>query len=509
MGSSVFSNKVLWEEYSSFRARDFLKPEPFPGMPNVSARDFLYDVMVFWERRYYSRHREFRYMADQVAKDLLIARTRARNARYSTLPDVSAEQIAYVERIQAVLTGSSVPPRHFKDLDVDTFLDIPSYGPSFISVWEDAKRQGYSHEQIAESIWNWSRARPRPWDRQQERKAKKQPLIDRKLTRRLAEVSVWRQTGEADVPWDADVKGHLWQVRLNDFPDDYMYTLLIDGEELGDFHDWPQAWDRGEPKPEVVEKAVTLAARVVPQVDAKTLLSRYQGGQYESVWRDLVALGPEARKDPYTESARSVAQETMRRAAHNIALLVQRLRQLDYRFDSAPESVLRQCTKDERKLLVACERKRFWIPLSMRAFLEEVGMVCLLGVHPALNPVNDQREALFLTDPLEFTSEYNLGEIFEEWSESAPAEREPVSWMISADAQTKVDILKGEQAEDFYTAQLPNAAADTVLNGESHEFTFVEYLRFTFQWGGFPGWEKYENRPEKELAFLKQGLMPL
>jgi hypothetical protein len=48
-----------------------------------------------------------------------------------------------------------------------------------------------------------------------------------------------------------------------------------------------------------------------------------------------------------------------------------------------------------------------------------------------------------------------------------------------------------------------------VLQGEAHKLTFVEYLRLSFQWGGFPGWEKYENRPEKELAFLREGLLPI
>jgi len=70
-------------------------------------------------------------------------------------------------------------------------------------------------------------------------------------------------------------------------------------------------------------------------------------------------------------------------------------------------------------------------------------------------------------------------------------------------------MLLDVQVEDSYTVQLPNAAADAVLEGEAHKITFVEYLRLSFQWGGFPGWEKYANRPEKELAFLREGLLPL
>jgi hypothetical protein len=29
--------------------------------------------------------------------------------------------------------------------------------------------------------------------------------------------------------------------------------------------------------------------------------------------------------------------------------------------------------------------------------------------------------------------------------------------------------------------------------------TFVEHLRLSFRWGGFPGWERYDPRPEQEL----------
>jgi hypothetical protein len=156
-----------------------------------------------------------------------------------------------------------------------------------------------------------------------------------------------------------------------------------------------------------------------------------------------------------------------------------------------------------------CERKRLWIPLSLRAFREEVGRVDLLGSHPTLNPVNDKGEPL-LTDPLQIQDcEWTIEGILEEWSGASPEDREPVCWEIGADAQSKADMLIGEQAEGCYTVQVPNAAADAVLEGEGHKITFVEYLRLSFQWGGFPGWERYEDRPEKELAFLREGLLPL
>jgi len=495
MNPRGISNKVIYTQYTPPSCENNrLLREP---VPSVTANDFLDTTKGFWWPRYYSRYCVLHWdLADTVAKDILLARIRARNALYTTLPDLPAEQIAYAERFFS--TG----------VDVATLLDVPSYGPSFISLWADAREKGLSNEEAAEYIRNWGCYRSPARIRDAERKARKQPLIDRKVAKRLAEIIAWRQTGDPFIPWDATVAGHLWQVRINDFPDDYMYTLLIDSEASGDFHEWPQAWDRGEPKPEVDERRVALAARAVPNVNAATLLSRYQNGEHEAVWRDLMALGPEVRKEPYKQAAWAVAQETMRRAAHNVKLLLEKLKQLDYQFNGG-EWVYVPCTKEERKLLAACDRKHLWIPISLRAFREEVGRVDLVGSHATLSPMDDKGEPL-LTDALEVQDcELTLDGILEEWSETSPEEREPMAWEICADAQGKADILVDVQVEDCYTVQLPNAAADAVLEGEAHKIAFVEYLRLSFQWGGFPGWEKYENRPEKELAFLREGLLPL
>jgi hypothetical protein len=504
MIQDALSNETIYRQYRSGR-RDHLRKYDWPTdldppPPSITEPDFLYEVGREWRIRYCGRRRELAgAMADTIAKDILVARIRARNSLYSTLPDLAERQLEWAKHI---LDG----------LDISTLLEIPSYGPSLISLWEDAKKQGLSDENAAEYIRNWGRFQPAAWARDAERKAAKQPLIDRKVTKQLAEFTVWGRTRDLEIPWEADRGGHHWQVRLNDFPDDYMYTLLIDGNVVGDFHDWPQAWDRGEGKTEVAEQKVAVAVRTARSNDPAALLSRYWNGEYAAVWSDLMLLGPEVRKAPYSEAARAVAQETMRRAAHNVNLLVKRLTQLDYRYSMDLDEVARPCTKQERKLIGACGRKRFWIPLSLQAFLQEAGWVDLMGSHPVLNPVNNEGRPLFTTDPLQITPycERNLEHCFEEWSGASAEEREPVSWQIGADADGKSDMLADELPEDFYTIQLPNAAADAGLEGEAHKFTFfVEYLRLSFQWGGFPGWANYQERPEKELASLREGLLPL
>lgn len=55
---------------------------------------------------------------------------------------------------------------------------------------------------------------------------------------------------------------------------------------------------------------------------------------------------------------------------------------------------------------------------------------------------------------------------------------------------------------------LPDARADFPFD-DGRKTTFVNYLRVTFQWGGFPGWERSKNPPRKEIAELSQGLLPL
>ena len=54
----------------------------------------------------------------------------------------------------------------------------------------------------------------------------------------------WRRTASAEIPFEAAVDGRRWTVRVNDFPAEPLYTLLIDGEKVEDLDAWPGAWRR-------------------------------------------------------------------------------------------------------------------------------------------------------------------------------------------------------------------------------------------------------------------------
>jgi hypothetical protein len=54
----------------------------------------------------------------------------------------------------------------------------------------------------------------------------------------------WRATGDAELPYEADVDGVRWTVRVNDFPAEPLYTLIVGGAEARDINTWPRAWIR-------------------------------------------------------------------------------------------------------------------------------------------------------------------------------------------------------------------------------------------------------------------------
>ena len=54
----------------------------------------------------------------------------------------------------------------------------------------------------------------------------------------------WRRTASGELPYEAEVDGHRWTVRVNDFPAEALYTLLVDGVPVEDFDAWSSAWER-------------------------------------------------------------------------------------------------------------------------------------------------------------------------------------------------------------------------------------------------------------------------
>ena len=54
----------------------------------------------------------------------------------------------------------------------------------------------------------------------------------------------WSSGEDPEYPYQAKHEGHKLLVRLNDFPDQKLYALIADGEEIANFDDWPDSWIR-------------------------------------------------------------------------------------------------------------------------------------------------------------------------------------------------------------------------------------------------------------------------
>lgn len=54
----------------------------------------------------------------------------------------------------------------------------------------------------------------------------------------------WSLGEDPEYPYEAGYEGHKLFVRLNDFPEEELYALIADGEEITNFDDWPNSWTR-------------------------------------------------------------------------------------------------------------------------------------------------------------------------------------------------------------------------------------------------------------------------
>jgi hypothetical protein len=305
----------------------------------------------------------------------------------------------------------------------------------------------------------------------------------------------------------------------------------------------------------------------------KSFLQRYQRSDHEQVWRELVALGPTVREEPLYADALAVARETMRRARHNIELLVPRLSSLGFAFgcqwvlECPPAYVHRRpeladgwrhwvmeaqheyCTfrpplPDVLERIADLEQRTGILPLSLRAWYEVVGTVDLVSKPPP----GWTRETLGYARPDEH-AEQALHDRFAaaagvrgltEIEYHHLMRENAVLWHAANDWDVYLDplcVLPIEVAliehtayvddtygipvapsgarkwfqgdDDPYLIIVGTAAADNELINDWHGTTFVDYLRTAFHWGGFPGLARAAYPPQADLTFLTEGLLPM
>ena len=60
----------------------------------------------------------------------------------------------------------------------------------------------------------------------------------------LQEKITWEPGADPLYPYRAKCEGVQCLIRINDFPDDHLYTLMVNDREVTHFDDWPLCWTR-------------------------------------------------------------------------------------------------------------------------------------------------------------------------------------------------------------------------------------------------------------------------
>ncbi len=59
----------------------------------------------------------------------------------------------------------------------------------------------------------------------------------------FAKAIEWKSSNDAEHPWCTTLEGKKARIRINDFPAEALYTLIIGGSEA-DFDEWPSRWTK-------------------------------------------------------------------------------------------------------------------------------------------------------------------------------------------------------------------------------------------------------------------------
>lgn len=297
---------------------------------------------------------------------------------------------------------------------------------------------------------------------------------------------------------------------------------------------------------------------------------RYQAGDHEQVWSELLALGGAVRQEPVHSDATAVARETMRRARENIETLIGRLHDIGYNFKNGRDAGISAVRMLERLAAQTPDLLKLAdsIPASVlgpAARWKADPRALQSGIEGLAKRMMEIVTAQPLLRPLEDGAVYGRASNYDDpWSDLATIEGElrgplPLSlhaWyetihhvsflgshpvlnpsglngpaldqgalpdplvIMALEEVTQGfdeqgpcfisydDVTKFDFSGGQYCVRLPDHNADVIFEDWKKDY-FVDYLRRAFRWGGFPGWERHPHPPIDLIRELSQGLLPL
>ena len=229
-----------------------------------------------------------------------------------------------------------------------------------------------------------------------------------------------------------------------------------------------------------------------------TFLEKYQKGEFQTVYEDINNLGQDAFSSSNFEQVSAVLHETFRRVQHNLQLIHDELRKLDYRFladkyDDANKPFVLPPTNIEDALDELNQRvDPKFVPLSLQFFYRYVGAV-------------------------DFTWDW---ESFPEipWEGSDPVVIVSVGYLLDwiGDYVGSDDMFIGPDdlhkdnisGDAYYLSLSKYPVVDNLITG--YDLLFIDYLRMTLDNSGFAMADKSDNAELQEFCkSLRPRLLPI
>jgi hypothetical protein len=227
-------------------------------------------------------------------------------------------------------------------------------------------------------------------------------------------------------------------------------------------------------------------------------LKRYEAGDY-GIWNEIVNLAPSiiSNAEALTE-ATNVATAIMNRVNRNYITLRKTLSKAGMKL--APEG--KPLTDADLSTFTA----RFGpLPLSLDIFYKMIGSISLTPVDYDYGPnalESKDRIDLLSLDPLVVYPANSLDWALDEYDANFTEEEEadnPFGLFLSPDYLHKANVSGGVPYTVYIPASTPQNKLDPIVNYDDEAMPFVDYLRYCFNWGGFPGLAVVDELDDDEI----------
>ena len=232
-----------------------------------------------------------------------------------------------------------------------------------------------------------------------------------------------------------------------------------------------------------------------------SLYKRYIDGETEAVYDEIEKLEEKAFHPEYLADIEKVLTETFSRTAQNLQVIYEELLKMNYLFNKAPESNFQrplhppiQNTDELLKRLDEEVEPFGFVPLSLKYFYKIVG-----GVNFCWDYETGEDFLWRMADPIQvfsldaIVSDLSRGYWKQEMDEYAEEDEFFEAYLdLSPD-----DLHKDDISGDIpYAIEVtPKPSIDALFMNEPNNTTFINYLRISFEYCGFPGLARssYDN----------------